>query len=256
MEIKSKMRCFNNLRRKAFKQIQESETPTASDLRVFVSDPSLPWEEDDRKTIIRADQVATIFAVISNHKYLNWYCSDLLEDIVKEYGSNQLQGDMEEYCAKRNKMEQRIPLENVKNMVLSPTCSHDVTIKALVSQSAMSDMRRVRNDYSAKNGIPITLCRVYKANSPLAIILLIPFDAALRLRLPLPLPWSVNNLPERIEDRCIQVLSEEETLQLMEVSEVMHILYFHNQTPHLISGRPRIIAAPPEGPNKINAALV
>ena len=34
------------------------------------------------------------------------------------------------------------------------------------------------------------------------------------------------------------------------------IPYFRDQTPHLISGRPRIIAAPPEGLNEINAALV
>ena len=32
--------------------------------------------------------------------------------------------------------------------------------------------------------------------------------------------------------------------------------YFRDQTPHSISGHPRIIAAPPEGLNEINAALV
>ena len=32
-------------------------------------------------------------------------------------------------------------------------------------------------------------------------------------------------------------------------------LPFRDQTPHSISGRPRIIAAPPEGLDEINAAL-
>ena len=81
---------------------------------MYVLDPSLPWEDEDRRTIIRTDQVATICAVISNPKYLNWYHSDLLEDIIKEYGSSTLQADMVEYCAKRREMEQRIPLELIK----------------------------------------------------------------------------------------------------------------------------------------------
>ena len=221
MEIKSKMKWFNRLRRRAFNDIQRSGT-TANNLKVFVLGGSrLPWEDEDRRAIIRADQVATICAVISNSKYLNWYNSDLLEDIVKEYGDNKLQVAMEDYCAERREMEGRIPLENVKNVVFSPACSQDVAIKALVPQnSKMSDMRRVRNGYSLKNDIPKSLCREHTAasNSPLAIILLLPYDAALKLRLPSPLPWPINGLPERIEDRCIQFLSEKETLQLMEVS--------------------------------------
>ena len=120
MEIKSKMKWFNRLRRRAFNDIQRSGT-TANDFRVFVLDPSLPWEDEDRRAIIRADQVATICAVISNAKYLNWYHSDLLEDIVKEYGSNILQGDMEEYCAEKSKMEKRFSLENFKNLALVDT---------------------------------------------------------------------------------------------------------------------------------------
>jgi len=190
MEIKSKMKWFNRLRRRAFNDIQRSGT-TANDFRVFVLDPSLPWEDEDRKAIVRSDQVATIFAIISNPKYLNWYNSDLLEDIVKEYGDNKLQGAMEEYCADRREMEERIPLENVKNVVVCPACSQDVAIKALVPQNGkMSDMRRVRNGYSLKNDIPKSLCRVHTAasNSPLAIILLLPYDAALKLCPPTPLP--------------------------------------------------------------------
>ena len=220
MEIKSKMKWFNRLRRRAFNDIQRSGT-TANDFRVFVLDPSLPWEDEDRRAIIRADQVATICAVISHSKYLNWYHSDLLEDIVKEYGSNTLQGDMEEYCAEKSEMDQRFSLENVKNVVLCPACSHDVTIQAFVPQNCkMSDMRRVCNGYSRRNGIPEMLCRVHTAasNSPLAIMLLLPYDAALKVRPPLPLPWSIDVLPEKIEDRCICILSEEETLQLIEVS--------------------------------------
>ena len=42
------------------------------------------------------------------------------------------------------------------------------------------------------------------------------------------------------------------------MSTLLHwsIPYFRDQTPHSISGRPRIIAALPEGLNEINAALV
>lgn len=134
-------------------------------------------------------------------------------------------------------MEERIPLENVKNVVVCPACSQDVAIKALVPQNGkMSDMRRVRNGYSLKNDIPKSLCREHTAasNSPLAIILLLPYDAALKLRLPSPLPWPINGLPERIENRCIQFLSEKETLQLMEVSEVIvdYTLYTVGVLPH------------------------
>ena len=35
-----------------------------------------------------------------------------------------------------------------------------------------------------------------------------------------------------------------------------NVPYFRDQTPHLISGRPQIIAAPSEGLKEINAALV
>lgn len=231
------MRRFSSLRRRAFNDIQKSGTLTASNFRWFVLDTSLHWEDEDRKAIIRSDQVATIFAIISNPKYLNWYNSDLLEDIVKEYGDNQLQGAMEEYCAERREMEERIPLENVKNVVVCPACSQDVAIKALVPQNGkMSDMQRVRNGYSLKNDIPKSLCRVHTAasNSPLVIILLLPYDAALKLCPPTPLPWPINGLPERIEDRCIQFLSEKETLQLMEVSEVIvdYTLYTVGVLPH------------------------
>ena len=215
------MKSFNGLRRRTFDHLRRSET-TASDFKLFVLDPNLPWEDEDRRTIIRTDQVATICAVISNSRYLNWYHSDLLEDIIREYGSSTLQADMAEYCAKRREMEQRIPLEDVKNVVFCPACSHDVSIKALVPQNCkMSDMRRVQSGYILRNGIPNMLCRIHTAasTSPLAIILLIPYDAALKLRLLSPLPWSIKNLPEGIQDRCIQILSEEETLQLMEVSE-------------------------------------
>ena len=37
---------------------------------------------------------------------------------------------------------------------------------------------------------------------------------------------------------------------------ITHVPYFRDQTPHSISSRPRIIAAPLEGMNEINAALV
>ena len=43
---------------------------------------------------------------------------------------------------------------------------------------------------------------------------------------------------------------------LLDCKKYSHIPYFSNQMPHSISGRPRIIAAPPEGLNEINAALV
>ena len=82
MEVESRMKWFNRLRQRAFIHIQKSQT-TASELRVFVLDPSLPWEDEDRRKIIGADQVATICAVISNAKYLNWYHSGLLEGIIK-----------------------------------------------------------------------------------------------------------------------------------------------------------------------------
>lgn len=117
------MRWFSSSRRRAFNDIQKSGTVTASNFRWFVLDTSLHWEDEDRKAIIRSDQVDTIFAIISNPKYFNWYDSDLLEGIVEEYGDNKLQGAMEEYCTERREMEERIPLENVKNVVVCPACS-------------------------------------------------------------------------------------------------------------------------------------
>lgn len=142
------MKQFSSLRRRAFNDNQKSGTLTASNFRWFLLDTSLHWEDEDRKAIVRSDQVDTIFAItgISNPKYLNWYNSYLLEDIVKEYGDNKLQGAMEEYCAERREMKERIPLENVKNVVVCPACSQDMAIKALVPKnSKMSDMRRVQN---------------------------------------------------------------------------------------------------------------
>ena len=44
-------------------------------------------------------------------------------------------------------------------------------------------------------------------------------------------------------------------VELTGLQVVGDIPYFRDQTPHSISGRPRIIAAPPEGLDEINAAL-
>ena len=226
--IKSLSEKFNELRIQTYIYI-ENLGVNANQFKVIIFNPIYMWEDADRAQILLADSVAQIFAVISHRKYLNWQNYEVLGEIIKAYGNPELKEDMKSYSDIVNRFEARTPLKEILGLIMTPMRSNCVLVKAPVGdQNNVSAIRRIQNGYARKNGIShlsIPAHSVVKT-SPLAILFIVPLELVPRLLLQQASVAKIalnTKQTQQLEDRVIHTLSEEEVLQLLDVS--MYILY-------------------------------
>lgn len=212
--IKCLAKSLNNLRIHTYRHVEKLEV-TPDELRVIVCNPERHWEGDDHKCICLAKTISTIFAIVSHRRYLNWQNYDLLEEIIEVYGDSVLKGKFEGYCKEVTTFENKTLLDDVKNIVFTPLGSGflmKVPIPNGIKKPKISLVRAATNGFK-RNGYPIQP-HCAGQNSPLAIFFIVP-----RQRIP-PTSLTKINLtnPEKIEDRVMMTLSEEDAALLMDVS--------------------------------------
>ena len=214
--IKYLAKSLNALRIKTYRHVVGLQGVTPEEFRVIVCNPERCWEGDDHKHVIMAKSVSDIFSIVSHRRYLNWQNFDLLEEIIEAYGDSKLKGELQGYCKKVEVFENETSLEDVKNIVFTPLGPNSYLMKVpLNGKSKVADLRSIKNGLKKKNGYSV---HHIGQNSPLAIFFIVP-----QLFVPRPFiqPTSLAKLkaaPESIEDRVIYTLSEEEVLQLLDVS--------------------------------------
>ena len=222
--IKTLAKSLNRLRIDTYHHVVAIEI-SVNEFRVVICNPERLWEEEDRKRILLADTIEFIFAVISDKKYLNWQNYELLEEIIEAYGDSKLKGKFETYCKDMERFENESPLQDVKNIIFTPLRSNVLLMKVPIpdgiSSPTLSLVRTMKNGLK-RNGYPHAICCHHIGeNSPLAIFFIIPRPFIPTISMA---KLSTSN-SEKIEDRVICTLTEEEILQLMDVSVYMHIHY-------------------------------
>ena len=202
---------LNILRIKTYRHVIGLERVTPDEFRVIVCNPERYWEGDDHKHVCLAKSVSAIFAIVSHRRYLNWQNFDLLEEIIEAYGDSNLKGELKGFCEEIEVFENETSLEDVKNIIFTPLGPNGYLMKVpLDGKPTLATARAIKNGLKKKNGYPV---HHVGQNSPLAIFFIVP-----RLFIP---PISMAKLkatPESIEDRVIYTLSEQEILQLLDVS--------------------------------------
>ena len=148
---------------------------------------------------------------------MNWQNYDLLGEIIRAYGDAKLKGQFDGYCEKIRLVENETPLNDVKNIVFTPLGTKRLLMKVPIpnqiaeSTLTMAIVRDAQNGLK-KNGYHVYLHHVGQ-NSPLAIFFIVP-----QQYIPLPAMKKLKMNPEKIEDRVVYSFSEEEALELMNVS--------------------------------------
>ena len=214
-KIRSLAKSFNDLRILTYRHL-ESVQVTPDELRVIVCNPERRWEGDDHKIVCLAKSISVIFSIVSHRRYLNWQNYDLLEEIIEEYGDAKLKGELEGYCEKMKLIEKETALKDIKNIVFTPLGTNDylmkVPIPKQIAEPPMAVVRDVQNELK-KNGYSHVHPHHVGQNSPLAIFFIVP-----KQYLPLPAMKKLKINPAKIEDRVVYSFSEEEALELMNVS--------------------------------------
>ena len=214
-KVRKGMKCLakslNSLRIKTYRHVIGLQRVTPDEFRVIVCNPERYWEGDDHKHVCLAKSVSDIFAIVSHRRYLTWQNFDLLEEIIEAYGDSNLKGELKGFCEEIEVFENETSLEDVKNIIFTPLGPNGYLMKVpLDGKPTLATARSIKNGLKKKNGYPV---HHVGQNSPLAIFFIVP-----RLFIP---PISVAKLkatPESIEDRVIYTLSEQEVLQLLNVS--------------------------------------
>jgi serine/threonine protein kinase len=204
---------LNILRIKTYRHVIGLQRVTPDEFRVIVCNPERYWEGDDHKRVCLAKSVPAIFAIVSHRRYLNWQNFDLLEEIIEAYGDSNLKGELKGFCEEIEVFENETSLEDVKNIIFTPLGPNGYLMKVpLDGKPTLATARAIKNGLKKKNGYPV---HHVGQNSPLAIFFIVP-----RLFIP---PISMAKLkatPESIEDRVIYTLSEQEVLQLLDLTRL------------------------------------
>ena len=163
-----------------------------------------------------AKSISVIFSIVSHRRYLNWQNYDLLEEIIGKYGDAKLKGEFDGYRKEIKVVENKTSLKDIKNIVFTPLGTNDrlmkVPIPSQTEETALAIVRVVQNGLKT-NGFPRTHLHHVGQNSPLAIFFIIPQQF-----LPLTAMKKLKINSENIEDRVVYSFSEEEALELMNVS--------------------------------------
>ena len=203
---------LNLLRIKTYHHVCGLQHVTPDEFRVFVCNPERCWEGDDHKQICLAKSVSTIFAVVSQKRYLNWQNYELLEEIIEEYGDSILKGKLKSYCQDIAKFEKDTSLENIRNIIFTPLGPNRYLMKIPLngfSEPTGATLRSFKDGLKKKGCVSYYVHHISQ-NSPLAIFFVVPL-----LLVP---PISKTKDSEEIYDRIIYTLSKEEILQLLDVS--------------------------------------
>ena len=162
-----------------------------------------------------AKSISVILSFLSHRRYLNWQNYDLLEEIIGEYGDAKLKGELEGYCEKIKLIEKETALKDIKNIVFTPLGTNDYLMKVPIPTQMEPPMAVVRDVQSGlkKNGYSHVHPHHVGQNSPLAIFFIVP-----KQYLPLAAMKKLKINPAKIEDRVVYSFSEEEALELMNVS--------------------------------------
>ena len=210
---------LNILRIKTYRHVralEEAGKVTTNDFKVIICNPQRRWMGDDYARVCLANSTTEIFTVISVKRHLNWQNYSLLEEIIEQYGDADLQGELAAYCHEVKLFEGDTPLDDVKNIIFTPLGPDQglmrVPIPNSVQNPTMGTVRVIQENLK-KNGF-CTVVHHVGHNSPLAVFFIVPR--------PLLTPTSMAKLKatnsEKIEDRVVYTLSEDEVLELLDVS--------------------------------------
>ena len=229
--IKILAKSLNRLRIDTYHHVVAIEV-SVNEFRFVISNPERVWEEEDHKCIQLAESIVIIFTVISKKIYLNWQNYELLEEIIEAYGESKLKGKFESYCKDIEIFENETSLQDVKNIIFTPLCSNRLLMRVPIpngiSSPTLSLVRNVENGLK-RNGYSHTMCcHSICKNSPLVIFFIIPRPFIPTTSMA---KLSTSN-PEKIEDRVIHTLSEEEVLQLLDVSVYTHHINYNIMVNH------------------------
>lgn len=223
---------FNSLRMNSFRHVvrlQKENKVTPGDFRFVVLNPERHLEEMDRKNICSTASIQEMLEILSVKKYLNWQNYDLLVEIIKEYGNSDLEGELEDYRKEIVEFENKTLLSNITNVIFTPSGDRyyiKAPVPGRISRPTLSTARKIQNGLKNRNGFHYPIHHVGQ-NSPLAIFFIVP-------RLLVPPTAIVKSSTEKIEDRVIWTLSEEDVLQLIDVSSPWHLVHTHARTHSLL----------------------
>ena len=210
---------FNILRIKVYRHVialEQAGKATANEFRFVICSTQRSWVDDEHRRVCLAGSIADIFPIISVKRHLNWQNYTLLAEIVSEYGDAGLKGELGAYCWEVHQFESTAALADVKNIIFTPLGPDQglmrVPIPSWFQNQTMGLMRQIQNGFQ-KNGYTTSPHHVGQ-NSPLAIFFIVP-----QLLLT---PSSMAKLKatnsEKTEDRVVYTLSEDEVLELLDVS--------------------------------------
>ena len=218
---------FNDLQVQTYTHINTLPGPgRANEFKVVIINLNRYLEEADQDRILLSDSITDISTVISDGKYMSWYCYTLLEEIISKYGDPYLKREMIDYTKLLHHFEANSRMSQIKGLILSQMRSNCLLLKVPCyhEHQMMADIRRYRNNYAHRIGVPESSIHPYSVlgTSPPAIYFIVPVVLLPRVFLPQSSFDRLNALlSQQLEDRVIHNLSIEEADQLINVIDVL-----------------------------------
>ena len=134
---------------------------------------------DDRKVIMAATEIAPIFVVLN--QYWTFVQYELLEYVIKKFGSNSLKQKIKAYVTDMDKIETEIGISHVTAVQLCFPCSDSVAVEVHLqgSQHTLRNPRFVQRAMAEQRELHPHTVRTFR-NDPgsMIITLLIPYSVA------------------------------------------------------------------------------